>query len=60
MRGVACPKGHVGEIALIVDEKGTLVFKVLLEIEVNKANEASMDSVVSKEKRGYKVILQMF
>ena len=32
----------------ITDEKDPLVFKVLLEI---KANEASMDSVVSEEKR---------
>ena len=41
----------------IADEKEPLVFKVLLEI---KANEASMDSVVSEEKRAYKAIFQMF
>ena len=34
-----------------------LVFKVLFEIKVN---EVSMGSVVSEEKRAYKVILQMF
>ena len=38
-------------------EKARLGFKVLLEIKVN---EASMCSVVSEEKRAYKVILQMF
>ena len=37
--------------------KVRLGFRALLEIKVN---EASMGSVVSEEKRAYKVMLQMF
>ena len=49
--GTKVPSGEKGDR----DEKDPLVFKVLLEIKVN---EMSMDSVVSEEKRAYKV--QMF
>ena len=58
VRGVAGPdgpKGPSGEKAIEAG-KARLGFKVLLEIKVN---EASMGSVVSKEKRAHKVMLQM-
>ena len=53
VRGIAGPDGPKGPSG----EKGDRGFKVLLEIEVN---EASVDSVVSEEKRAYKVMHQMF
>ena len=41
----------------MLDHRGALIFKVLLEIKVIVVNEVN---VVNEEKRAIKVILQMF